>query len=340
MANSFVSVIAAPGQTDFPFNFPNGYLDEAHVHVFVDGFEVARTITGGVAIIAPCVGGESVKVARKSPPLPVITFEDGSILNKQNIDTQTKHTIMLAEEYGEAGGTGGGGSGTGGGSYVGEFPPENAEPNTTWYCTTNGLTYIFLDDGDSQQWVEANPNYPSAVGESDLYVSKSGDTLTGWLYGPRFLATEEQAPEPEALTRKDYVDGTFLRLTGGTSTGPVIVQDVATNNRVDLKADSDVPRVDLVVAGEVKGRLGYDSTTNALTLTDFASNTSVHLVGGRIESGVSYHSYTATAGEAPTALARKDYVDTTLLEVREALEARVTTLEAAIEQLQLQLLGA
>lgn len=180
MAHSYVSVIATAGQTDFPFNFTNGYLSESHIHVYVNGTEVSRTITGGVAVIAPVAEGAVVRVARQSPATPVITFEDGSILNKQNIDVQTIHNIMLAEEYGEAF-TEGDSSGEGSTTFTGAFPPEDAPVSSTWYCTSNGLSYILLDDGDSVAWVESNPNYPSAVGESSLYVSRSGDTMTGTL---------------------------------------------------------------------------------------------------------------------------------------------------------------
>lgn len=101
MANSFVSVRAVEGQTDFPFNFTNGYLHEDHIRTYVDGVEVSRTISGGVAIIAPVSEGQEVIVARQSPQTPVITFEDGSILNKQNVDTQNRHAFMLAEEAAE-----------------------------------------------------------------------------------------------------------------------------------------------------------------------------------------------------------------------------------------------
>lgn len=208
MANSFVRVIAVEGQTDFPFNFPNGYLSESHIHAYVNEIEVPRTITGGVAIISPVAEGDSVKIARHSPVNPVITFEDGSILNKQNIDVQTLHNIMLAEEYGEAGGSDGG-SGGGGGSitYTGPFPPEGVPASTSWYCTSNGLTYILLDDGDSLAWVESNPNYPTAVGESALYVSKAGDTMTGALHiqspaeadGEAFTIRAESADLPVYL---------------------------------------------------------------------------------------------------------------------------------------------
>lgn len=101
MAHSFVQSTATEGQTTFPFAFTNGYLSEAHVFVSVDGADVPRTIVGGTVEIAPCTAGQEVIVYRNSPDTPVVTFHDGSILNKQNIDRQTLHTIMLAEEKSE-----------------------------------------------------------------------------------------------------------------------------------------------------------------------------------------------------------------------------------------------
>lgn len=101
MPNSFVSVRATEGQTTFPFSFPNGYLSEDHIRTYVDGTEVSRTISGGTAIIDPVAAEQEVVVARQSPQTPYIAFEDGSILNKQNIDTQNRHAFMLAEEAAE-----------------------------------------------------------------------------------------------------------------------------------------------------------------------------------------------------------------------------------------------
>lgn len=92
--------------------------------------------------------------------------------------------------------TGGSGSTT----YMGPSAPFDAPIGSSWYCTMNGLTYLLLDDGNSYQWVEANPNYPMVAipeGEDAVTsvngqtgdvvlsnvdvgaVSKAGDTLTG-----------------------------------------------------------------------------------------------------------------------------------------------------------------
>lgn len=37
---------------------------------------------------------------------------------------------------------------------VGETPPFNPQPGDIWFCTTNGIQFIYYDDGNSIQWVE------------------------------------------------------------------------------------------------------------------------------------------------------------------------------------------
>lgn len=295
MAHSYVSVIATAGQTDFPFNFTNGYLSESHIHVYVNGTEVSRTITGGVAIIAPVAEGAVVRVARQSPATPVITFEDGSILNKQNIDVQTIHNIMLAEEYGEAF-TEGDSSGEGSTTFTGPFPPEDAPVSSTWYCTSNGLSYILLDDGDSTAWVESNPNYPSAVGESSLYVSKAGDTMTGGLRAPSiqardaalgfagvYLGGNGSVPEIAPLDQTgagNFADSIRFTPTGkwlltgaqGTDVGSLTRKDYVDEYKVsyDPIYSPGIGQVDLRVpsirVGASDGDLGPGSDCTALTL--------------------------------------------------------------------------
>lgn len=42
-------------------------------------------------------------------------------------------------------------------SYIGETPPEQPLAGSEWYCTTDGRTYVWYEDGDSSQWVESSP---------------------------------------------------------------------------------------------------------------------------------------------------------------------------------------
>ena len=42
-------------------------------------------------------------------------------------------------------------------SYIGEEPPTQPEVGSSWYCTTDGRTYVWYRDIDSYQWVESSP---------------------------------------------------------------------------------------------------------------------------------------------------------------------------------------
>ena len=41
--------------------------------------------------------------------------------------------------------------------YIGDIPPTEPTAGTTWYCTLDGRSYIWYEDTDSGQWVEASP---------------------------------------------------------------------------------------------------------------------------------------------------------------------------------------
>ena len=54
--------------------------------------------------------------------------------------------------------------GTGGSSssvYIGDTPPTEPTAGATWYCTTDGRSYVWYEDADSGQWVESSPQSSS-----------------------------------------------------------------------------------------------------------------------------------------------------------------------------------
>jgi hypothetical protein len=59
---------------------------------------------------------------------------------------------------------GGGGAAGPDGCYVGDTPPAGAEPGWLWWNSAEGILYVWYDDGDTQQWVEANPGVPGPAG--------------------------------------------------------------------------------------------------------------------------------------------------------------------------------
>jgi len=62
------------------------------------------------------------------------------------------------------------------GVHVGADEPEGTSvEGALWWCTTNGRLYVFYNDGDTEQWVDASP---AAMGE-DTAVIISENTPTG-----------------------------------------------------------------------------------------------------------------------------------------------------------------
>lgn len=48
-------------------------------------------------------------------------------------------------------------------SYIGEEPPAQPAVGSSWYCTTDGRTYVWYKDVDSYQWVESSPQSGSSA---------------------------------------------------------------------------------------------------------------------------------------------------------------------------------
>ena len=48
-------------------------------------------------------------------------------------------------------------SGSGVNGYIGDIPPTFPSAGATWYCTSDGRTYVWYVDADSGQWVDSSP---------------------------------------------------------------------------------------------------------------------------------------------------------------------------------------
>lgn len=58
-------------------------------------------------------------------------------------------------------------------TFIGDTPPINPWNGVTWYCTTDGRSYVWYTDADSSQWVESSPQSASDAGVTGGYI---GDT--------------------------------------------------------------------------------------------------------------------------------------------------------------------
>ena len=104
--------------------------------------------------------------------------------------------------------------------YVGENPPNDPIEGTLWWSTLEGNLFIWYDDGDSQQWVDASPAFveidytriedyidqsvqdnavAQIVGGQDIIVNpQDGKGIVTIAYDRTFL-TEDQDRQDQAL---------------------------------------------------------------------------------------------------------------------------------------------
>ncbi len=72
-------------------------------------------------------------------------------------------------------------SSSGSGCWVSDTPPTEIEQGSLWWNSELGTLFVWYDDGDTQQWVEASPGTPV---DTSNFVKKTGDTMTGNLTVP------------------------------------------------------------------------------------------------------------------------------------------------------------
>lgn len=73
--------------------------------------------------------------------------------------------------------------------YVGDGPPAIPTLGQQWFESDTGNTYVYYDDGSSQQWIHTN----GAVAAGD-FVNVIGDTMTGPLTLPQLNFPVTAAP--------------------------------------------------------------------------------------------------------------------------------------------------
>lgn len=104
------------------------------------------------------------------------------------------------------------------GIIISDTPPPTPKVSQMWYESDSGNTFIWYDDGNSQQWVQMAPGSGSGVNAAD-YVLKAGDTMGGDLGLPNLPTL------PIHAANKAYVDS----VTGGLPTGGTVGQALVKN---------------------------------------------------------------------------------------------------------------
>jgi len=94
---------------------------------------------------------------------------------------------------------------------ISDAAPSSPSPGQLWWESDSGNTFIWVDDGNTQQWVQQNVMPSSAGITQDVadtrYVNVSGDTMTGALTVPSLASTGNiTAAGSPVMTAANLVD--------------------------------------------------------------------------------------------------------------------------------------
>lgn len=113
---------------------------------FIGKIDTSAWAVGTILYADPSVPGALTSTA---PVAPAWTFPICAVTRSH---AQTGRALVRAIP------AGGGGGGT---IITSDTAPTSPAPDTLWFDTSNGLLYVYFDDGDSSQWVEVKANSAS-----------------------------------------------------------------------------------------------------------------------------------------------------------------------------------
>jgi hypothetical protein len=189
---------------------------------------------------------------------------------------------------GPAGATGPQGpQGTPGVGYISDTPPVGAPVGSLWWESDSGVLYVYYNDGDSTQWVQAAGS--SASGGVSIYISDTAPTgaSVGSMWwksssGVLYVYYNDGNSTQWVQAAASPADSTYFILkTGGTMTGtlalaanPVNPLEAATKQYVDTK-----------VGTPTAARVGLSASLTGYAFGAFTKipfDTTVFNVGGGI----------------------------------------------------------
>ena len=185
------------------------------------GFEISLYDVNGNVTSPSAINIFTVMVFASTPTQLVQTnpYSDNAVDSHLNVSTATTGEVLswTGTDYDWITGGGGGASVT-----TSDTAPSNPSEGDLWYDTTELTTYVYYNDGNSSQWVNASPNGMSAsLNISDTAPSNPSD-------GDLWF---------DSTTLKTFVyynDGsssqwvTLVPTTGGTGGGVTTYADTAT----------------------------------------------------------------------------------------------------------------
>lgn len=97
---SIVDLAGSNGQSNFGFSF--GYLDQAHIHMYIDGDETTEFTFSSAFVVTldtPLSGEHDVRVRRITPvDEPAVDFVNGSVLGETDLDYSSLQLLYSQQE--------------------------------------------------------------------------------------------------------------------------------------------------------------------------------------------------------------------------------------------------
>jgi hypothetical protein len=149
------------------------------------------------------------------------------------------------------------GTGAGGGTTVdvSETAPDSPTAGNIWFNSTNGKIYVYVDDGDSQQWVQPVIPGVGQAGEQGIINAFSSIKLSD--------SSQMDAVGQDTIT---FVDGPGIEITNDSTNNTIIISATGGGGGgggVDLTAFS----VGAEGAASGDGAISYNNLTGVFTYT-------------------------------------------------------------------------
>ena len=122
---------------------------------------------------------------------------------------------------------GGGGSGTTAPVSIGPFPPSNPSQGDLWWNSADGRLFVYYDDGNTAQWVDASPNGGGGSGGATVSPTPPADPNQGDLWwnstdGRLFVYYDDGSSAQWVDTNPNGGAGTKVTISDTPPTGATV----------------------------------------------------------------------------------------------------------------------
>ena len=218
-----------------------------------------------------------------------------------------------------------GGGGSGASVAVNNVPPTNADQGDMWWNTTDGRLYIWYQDVDTGQWVDASPdsqvspitsgeNFPTTGLENDMFFNTTDGRLYIYYNDGSSLQWVDASPDSQGAiywertgtTLKPANDGDDIEAGAATFAGNISIGDIDGPTLVGTKAyTSGLCLVNRAIAGNGVTDQVFLGRGAGINTSEIFSNGSAKFAG---PCTVTRNSANATLFEGLTNGVQKFYV--------------------------------